>query len=315
LARRLQRGLSAYYQHRGQVARARELLQASLSTARELLQEAATEEEWEAGRRGVAVTLGDIARLKAQAGDVAGALALHQERLAVYEQVGDVRARAMTLYDLAGLYRLQGDAAAAERLYREGLEISRRIGDAEGTFAVLARLGQLALDRGQRDEAISLLQEARRGFARLGFAPWVAQVDELLAQARGQVLTLDDLVGMLRAARQGDQEAGQRAWEICEGLARSDDAALAALGRGLRDVLSGMPPEAALAGLPDDLRAHILELLEDGDWPTQRPRPAEASNPVGRGRAIRVVSGFPCLSVLQCFSVPAALWQAAPSVI
>ncbi len=170
-ARRLQRGLAEYYSFRGEVIRARRLLQASLTTARELLQAAATEEEREAGQRGVAVTLGDIARLKAQGGDVAGALALHQEEMAVYEQLGDVRSRAVTLYDLANLHLMQEKYAEAERLYRESLEISRHIQDIEGTSASLVRLGELALGRGRRDEAVSLLQEARRGFEQLGFAP------------------------------------------------------------------------------------------------------------------------------------------------
>ncbi len=121
--------------------------------------------------RSRAVTLGDIARLKAQGGDVAGALALHQEMLDIFEQLGDVRSRAVTLYDLANLHLMQEKYAEAERLYRESLEISRHIQDIEGTSASLVRLGELALGRGRRDEAVSLLQEARRGFEQLGFAP------------------------------------------------------------------------------------------------------------------------------------------------
>ncbi len=303
-ARRLQRGLSAYYVHCGQIGRAMELLDASLATAREILENAATEEEREAGQWGVAVTLGDIARLKAQGGDVAGALALHQEELvvyeqlgdvraravtlgdiarlkaqggdvagalalhqeelAVYEQLGDVRSRALTLYDLAGLYQTQGGYSEAERLYRESLEICRQLGDVEGVSAVLARLGQLALAQGRRDQAVALLREARQGFARLGFARWLAHVDELLAWAQGQALTLDDLLAMIRAARQGDDQAGQQAWAICEGLARASDAALAALGRALQDILAGIPPESALAALPADLRDHILAQVAQG---------------------------------------------------
>ncbi|MFQ5343972.1 MAG: NB-ARC domain-containing protein, partial [Anaerolineae bacterium] len=57
-ARRLQRSLGASLWQRGEVARAQELLQASLATARELLEAATTEEEAEAPQRGVAVTLG-----------------------------------------------------------------------------------------------------------------------------------------------------------------------------------------------------------------------------------------------------------------
>ena len=61
-ARRLQRGLADYHILHGEVGRARELLQASLATARELLEEAATEEERKAAQRGVAVTLGEVTR-------------------------------------------------------------------------------------------------------------------------------------------------------------------------------------------------------------------------------------------------------------
>ena len=262
-ARRLQRSLGVTYWQRGEVAQAERLLQASLSTARDLLEAATTEEETEAGQRGVAVTLGDIARLKAQGGDVAGALALHQERLDIFEQLGDVRSRAVTQCDLADLLRAQGQYDEAERLYRDSLEICQQIRDAEGTFALLARLGQLALIRGQPDEALPLLQEARRGFEQLGFAPWVAQVDGLLAKAQGLVLTLDDLIAMVRLARQGDHQAGQQAWKICDSLAQTADATQMALGRALQRILAGALPETALAALPDDLRTHVLEGLDD----------------------------------------------------
>jgi hypothetical protein len=110
---------------------------------------------------------------------------------------------------------------------------------------------------------VRLLQEAHQGFEQLGFAPWVAHVDRLLATAQGNVLTLDDLLGMVRAARGGDARAGQQAWEICDGRARAGNPARAALGRGLRNVLSGIPPETALADLPGDLRAQILAALND----------------------------------------------------
>ena len=63
--------------------------------------------------RSRAVTLGDIARLKAQGGDVSGALALHEERVQIFEQLGDVRERAVTLGDIARLKAQGGDVAGA----------------------------------------------------------------------------------------------------------------------------------------------------------------------------------------------------------
>ncbi|RME44277.1 MAG: hypothetical protein D6796_11990, partial [Caldilineae bacterium] len=139
----------------------------------------------------------------------------------------------------------------------------RQINDAGSTFAVLARLGRLALARGRRDEALSLLQEARRGFARLGFTPWVEQIDQLLAslrrtsEVRRNSISLDDLLALVRAARAGNSQAGRQAWEICQGLARSGDETLAALGHALQRLLAGLPPAEALSTLPEDLRRQI----------------------------------------------------------
>lgn len=190
-----------------------------------------------------------------------------QEALEVYEGLGDVRSRAVTQCDLADLLRRQGERAEAERLYRDSLDMSRRIGDAGSTFALLARLGQLAFEQGRPEEARPLLQEARRGFEGMGFAPWVFHLDGLLAIAGGNVLTLDGLVSMVRAARRGDGQAGRQAWEICQGLAGAQDETQVALGRALQRVLAGIPAGTALAGLPDDLRARILQGLDDQPEP------------------------------------------------
>ncbi|MFZ2489706.1 MAG: NB-ARC domain-containing protein, partial [Anaerolineae bacterium] len=58
-ARRLQRGLAAYCQHRGDTVAAQGLLEASLISARTLLAESTTPNAQAAAQRGVAVTLGD----------------------------------------------------------------------------------------------------------------------------------------------------------------------------------------------------------------------------------------------------------------
>ena len=87
-------------------------------------------------------------------------------------------------------------------------------------------------------------------------------MDELLAEAQRRMLTLDDLVAMVRSAREGDSQAGQQAWEICGKLKQTSDSEQKTLGQGLQDILAGLTPETALAALPDDLRAHIIELLE-----------------------------------------------------
>jgi tetratricopeptide (TPR) repeat protein len=195
---------------------------------------------------------------------VAGALALHQEELTVYEQLGDVRSRAVTQYDLGNLRRALGQADEAEVLFQAGLATSREIQDVEGIAVFLMALGRLALERGDREGALPLLEEARQRFVALGFPHWVESVESLLAQAQqGRQLTLEMIVSLVRAARAGDEAAGQQAWQIGEGLTKAPDEGYRALGRALQALLVGEAPETALRDLPADLRAAVEELLHD----------------------------------------------------
>ena len=224
-ARRLRRTLGEHHRSRGDLARAEGLLRTSLATAKALLEKAANAEQREIGQRGVAVTQSS----------------------------------------LADLLRTRGHYDEAERLYRSGLATSRAISDPQGVAVFLMGLGRLALERARPDEALPLLYEARQRFVDLGLLNWVDGVDHLLAQVEGNILTLDDLVSMVRAACHGDQRAGQQAWKICGALIGAPDPAMADIGRGLQRVLAAVPPETALAGLPDDLRSRIMAGLDSDD--------------------------------------------------
>ncbi|MEJ5311108.1 MAG: tetratricopeptide repeat protein [Anaerolineae bacterium] len=259
--RRLQRGLAEHYRRYGDLQQAEAMLRESLATAHKLLDTASTDEELDAGQRGVAVTQSSLADLLRTRGQYDEAERLYRESLAVKEAVGDRREVAVTQSSLADLLRTRGQYDEAERLYDSGLAICRAIRDPQGVAVFLMGLGRLALDQGRHEEALPLLREARAGFAALGLREWVAGVDHLLAQAGENVLTLDDLIAMVRAARQGDETAGQQAWTMCEGLVQSDDATIGALGRALRDVLLGADPSAACAALPADLRDALLSAL------------------------------------------------------
>jgi tetratricopeptide (TPR) repeat protein len=303
-ARRLLRSLGEYYWGRGEMVRGEQALRASLTTAQELLEAATTDDETEAGQRGIAVTQSSLADLLRTRGQYDEAERLYRESLKVKEALGDSREVAVTQSSLADLLRTRGQYDEAERLYRESLKVfealgdsrsvavtqwglgnllagqgqreeakqlytaglvtSRAIRDPQGVAVFLLGLGRLALSHGQPDQGLPQLQEARRIFEALGLAHWVAHVDELLAQVQQRTLTIDDLIAMVRAARQGDRQAGQQARQICLGLAQSSDASQSAMGRGLQRVLAGDAPETALAALPEDLRTRILEALYAG---------------------------------------------------
>ena len=86
-------------------------------------------------RRGRAVTLGDIARIKTAKGEVDAALTLHEERVQVFEALGDRRERAVTLGDIARIKRAKGEVDAALTLHEERatrLRSARRPAGARG---------------------------------------------------------------------------------------------------------------------------------------------------------------------------------------
>ena len=126
------------------------------------------------------MTLGDIARLRAQAGDVAGAFKLHEEELRTFEQLGDVGSRASTLGDIARLRAQAGDVAEARRLNEERLEIQRSLGDLGEIAAALFDLAQIDLGEEKLADAAPRLAESWSLFNKIGRADGIAIVGQLL---------------------------------------------------------------------------------------------------------------------------------------
>jgi tetratricopeptide (TPR) repeat protein len=157
-----------------------------------------------------AVTLGDIARLRSQAGDVAGALKLHEERLRIFEQLGDVRERAMALGDIARLRSQAGDVAGAREYQTQKLEIQRALGDPAGIANAQFYLASLDLDENRPDNALSRLVESWEINLRIGRADGIAFV----GQFYGLVLAGTDrakAVSVLRTSQDAFQRLGMTA--------------------------------------------------------------------------------------------------------
>ena len=115
-----------------------------------------------------AVTLGEIARLRSEAGDAAGALMLHEEELLTYDQLGDVQSRAVTLGDIARLRSQAGDVAGAMTLYEEILRICDQLGDVQGRAVMLGDIARLRSQAGDGSGALKLHEERLRIFDQLG---------------------------------------------------------------------------------------------------------------------------------------------------
>lgn len=170
----------------------------------------------------------------------------------------------MTQSSLADLLRNRGHYDEAERLYQSGLAICHEVRDLQGIGVFLMGLGQIALIKGQRDEAAAMFQEAQQRFLAIGLPNWAADAEKLLHQVQGKQpqLTLEDVLAMVQAAQNGDQQAGQQVWQLSQGLKRSDDPTLAALGCTFEAILAGLPLEEATAALPTELRAQFLQALQ-----------------------------------------------------
>ena len=73
-----------------------------------------------------AVTLGDIARIRANKGEVDEALKLHLEQVQIFDALGDRRSRAVTLGDIARIRANKGEVDEALKLHYEQIADLRR---------------------------------------------------------------------------------------------------------------------------------------------------------------------------------------------
>jgi tetratricopeptide (TPR) repeat protein len=115
-----------------------------------------------------AVMAGDIARIRAERGELAAALELHKEALKVYEEMGDRRLRAITLTEIARIHAKRGELDAALDLYKEALVVCEELGDQRGRPIILGDIANILAERGELDAALDLYKEALGVFEDLG---------------------------------------------------------------------------------------------------------------------------------------------------
>ena len=158
-------------------------------------------------KRERAVTLGDIARIRAAKGEVDAALQLHQERLEIFEALGDKRERAVTLGDIARIRAAKGEVDAALQLHQDMMEIFEALGDKRSRAVTLGDIARIRAAKGEVDAALQLHQERLK-------------VYEALGDKRSRAVTLGD-IARIRAAK-GEVDAAlqlhQDMMEIFEAL-------------------------------------------------------------------------------------------------
>ncbi|SOD94449.1 ATP-binding protein [Blastococcus haudaquaticus] len=159
------------------------------------------------------VPLGDVALLS---GDVAGAVAAHEEGLRLARGIGDEHLVATLLDQLALDALLAGDAAGARGRLTESAAVHRRVRDQEGLAYCLDGLAAVCLAQGDPRTAARLSGAATAARAEVGVTVWPM----LRTLADGFEQTLRSALGEEEDRRQRAAGAALGPWQALEeGLA------------------------------------------------------------------------------------------------
>ena len=127
------------------------------------------------------MTLGDIAGILVDKGEVEQALILHQERIQVFESLGDLSEKAQTLWGIAQIEIEKQDWQNAFSHLEESYQINLNLGRLDGIAWVGIDLGQLLCMADQVERGLAILNRSLEGFQKLQRADYVQQVQQLIA--------------------------------------------------------------------------------------------------------------------------------------
>jgi tetratricopeptide (TPR) repeat protein len=168
----------------------------------------------------VATTLGNIAILRFELGDLVGARRSTEEAIELAERTGEHSYDGFGHLQLAFMLRAQGDLDGARRAASTGLTVARELGERPHVAQGLAESGLLAAHAGHWDEAERLLGESTRTYRDSGDEETALFNNVALAEmalgtgqaARAETLARE-LVGWLEA-HPADPEDTVRAHEV-----------------------------------------------------------------------------------------------------
>ncbi len=124
--------------------------------------------------------MGDIARIMVDKGEVDEALKLHQERLGVFDELGDISEKAHTLWGMAQIeLKCESYQEAFEHL-NESYTLNMKLGRLDGICFVGRDLGRLLCQAGQKEQGMEILTRSRDGFIKLGREQQAGQIEEIM---------------------------------------------------------------------------------------------------------------------------------------
>lgn len=135
-----------------------------------------------------AIACGGIADILQARGQLDEALALHEGRLSVFEQMGDIEGIAHVRFSTARIRLQRGDhqSGGLQQVYEdlsESFAILKKLGGPDGIGAVGLLLARVLTMGGQADAARQVLDEAEAAFETLGHAGGVEQIRALRARS------------------------------------------------------------------------------------------------------------------------------------
>ncbi|MEH2394939.1 MAG: CHAT domain-containing protein [Nostoc sp.] len=131
-------------------------------------------------------TLGDLAWVIAQQGDIERALFLYQQSLEISERITDIRGKAITLQNMAGVIAQQGDIKRALFLYEQNLELLESVGDFSSKSTILNNIAKAIADLGDIERAVSVWQKSLKISQSIGDVISQAEILTNLAYIAGK---------------------------------------------------------------------------------------------------------------------------------
>jgi tetratricopeptide (TPR) repeat protein len=107
----------------------------------------------------LAITLNNLGNAVASIGDLARAVVLHEEALALRRELGDTLSIAGSLRNLGNVAAVQGQYELATTRHAEALALRRAFGDKKGIADSLQNLGNMAAAQGDFTRAATIYQE------------------------------------------------------------------------------------------------------------------------------------------------------------
>lgn len=161
----------------------------------------------EGDRHSQAVTIGEIARMLMDQGEMDEALRLHNERLAVFESLNDHQSKAITMGDIARILMEKGEFDNALKVNEEELKIYESIGDKKLKAIALGDIARILFEKGKVDEALSYHKEELKIF-------------ELTGDIRLKAMALGDIARILTSKGDTDKALSlyYEVLQVCENL-------------------------------------------------------------------------------------------------